>query len=231
MRHHKLVRLGWAAAILMTVAVTAAFAQPIDKRTYFTFNGPTAIPGVTLPAGQYLFRIADVSSRNIVQVLSHDGTKAYASFFVMRAERMQPPRDAEIRFLETAAGQPAAVKTWWYPGERGGYEFVYPKEQARRLAKGTGQPVLTAEVTTPTPREAPPKEFARITPSGEEVTVHTEPMPEEALGPSVTGQVAPETTIARAELPRTGSNTPLLALLGLLFIATGAFIRGWRLNA
>jgi hypothetical protein len=32
-----------------------ASAQPLDKRTLFTFSGPIAVPGVTLPAGQDLF--------------------------------------------------------------------------------------------------------------------------------------------------------------------------------
>ena len=34
-------------------------AQTADRRTIFTFNGPVTLPGVTLPAGQYLFRLAD----------------------------------------------------------------------------------------------------------------------------------------------------------------------------
>src|SRR4029434_7122843 len=55
-------------------------------------------------------------------------------FFAMRAERFEPASTPEVRFMETAAGMPAAIKTWWYPGERSGYEFVYPKEQARWVA-------------------------------------------------------------------------------------------------
>ena len=36
-----------------------AQAQPADYRTYFTFSAPVTLPGVTLPAGRYLFRLAD----------------------------------------------------------------------------------------------------------------------------------------------------------------------------
>ena len=35
---------------------TTAHAQPVDNRTFFTFNPPVTFPGVTLPAGKYLFR-------------------------------------------------------------------------------------------------------------------------------------------------------------------------------
>ena len=55
------------------------------------------------------------------------------------AQRPKASDDAELRFLETPAGQPAAVKTWWYPGNTIGREFIYPKSQARRLAQGDEQ--------------------------------------------------------------------------------------------
>ncbi len=220
-------RLGCAAAILVVVASTA-IAQPSDKRTYFTFTGPTAVPGATLPAGKYLFRITnDTTSRNVIQVLSGDGKTPYAMFHTIRAERRDPARDPEVRFMETAVGMPNAVRTFWYPGERGGYEFTYPRDQARLLAKGTGQPVLTEE----------PK-LARITPTGEEVAVQPEPFKPEA--PSVVGEVAPPTlTIAepeapvsqqaRAELPKTASNLPLFAVAGLALLLGAALLRGVRL--
>ena len=43
---------------------------------------------------------------------------------------------------------PAAIKAWWYPGERMGYEFMYPRDQALRLALGASQPVLTTQAHT-----------------------------------------------------------------------------------
>ena len=59
------------AAMLACVAGTAA-AQPPDKRTFFTFSGPVALPGVTLPAGQYLFRL-DASRRLPIPRARDDG--------------------------------------------------------------------------------------------------------------------------------------------------------------
>jgi hypothetical protein len=47
-----------------------------------------------------------------------------------------------ILFSERASGSPQAVKVWYYPGERIGNEFVYPKSQAMRIAKETHQRVL-----------------------------------------------------------------------------------------
>ena len=43
---------GLACAVTVFVCLMAApvSAQPLDKRTLFTFSGPVALPGVTLPA-------------------------------------------------------------------------------------------------------------------------------------------------------------------------------------
>ena len=84
---------GLACAVAVFVCLMAApvSAQPLDKRTLFTFSGPVTLPGVTLPAGQYLFRLADPnSSSKVVQVLNADGTKPYGLFFTIPAERLEP---------------------------------------------------------------------------------------------------------------------------------------------
>jgi hypothetical protein len=71
-------------------------------------------------------------------------------FFTLSAKRFDPAPTPEIQFMETASGTPAAIRTWWYQGERTGYEFIYPKEQARRLAMAASQPALTTDAQTAT---------------------------------------------------------------------------------
>jgi LPXTG-motif cell wall-anchored protein len=223
-----IVRLIYAGVLLAWVMAGTAIAQtrPFDKRTYFTFNAPVAVPGVTLPAGKYLFRIVDTSGHNVVQVLNDNG-KTYALFFAYRPLRNEPSTAPEIRFMETAAGMPAAVHTWWYPGDRMGFAFAYPKEQARRLAQGTGQPVLAA--ITEYPMEP---ELEWIGPGGEETKI-AEAAPIEPAGPAQVGELAPPSLPIpepRAELPTTGSLTPLITLAGLALLAGAGAIRGFRLT-
>ena len=147
--------LMFAVAVLASIIATPATAQPADKRTVFTFSAPVALPGITLPAGQYEFRIVDITgSRNVVQVLSADGRDVHAIFLTRRVDRMDYPSEPEVSFLETAEGMPAALKAWWYPGERTGYEFVYPKDQAYRLAHGSGQPAQVAGLDSRRPEGA-----------------------------------------------------------------------------
>ena len=141
-----------AAAVLLTMSATPALAQTMDSRTEFTFNQPVEMPGVTLPPGTYIFRFVDATTgRKVMQVQAKDASsKNYGLFMTISAQRPRASDDAELRFLETPAGQPAAVKTWWYPGNTIGREFIYPKSQAVRLAKATNSPVLTTQTATAT---------------------------------------------------------------------------------
>ena len=50
---------GWL--VMTTAAPTSAMTY--DKLTYLTFSGPVRIPGVTLNAGTYSFRLANQIGR------------------------------------------------------------------------------------------------------------------------------------------------------------------------
>jgi hypothetical protein len=66
-----LKRFVTASVLVVLVHVTASGASAFthDKRTYFTFNQSVALPGVTLPAGTYMFRLADPdTTRRVIQV-------------------------------------------------------------------------------------------------------------------------------------------------------------------
>jgi len=207
---------GLACAVAVFVCLVAApvSAQPLDKRTLFTFSGPVTLPGVTLPAGQYLFRLADPnSSSKVVQVLNADGTKPYGLFFTIPAERLEPASSPEVHFMETASGTPAAIRTWWYPGERRGYEFIFPKEQARRLAMGASQSVLTTDAQTTTTEQTNTADLSRVGSSGQEtdVSANAAPTPAAPSGTTQEGTIASSSlSIATPSIPVIGS-APALA--------------------
>jgi len=122
-------------AVLMTGSASAQGMVP-DQRTYFTFSAPVQLPGVTLPAGKYTFRLLDSqANRHVVQVFNADGTKIFATIMAIPAQRNDIAENPEIQFLETPADVPAAVDVWWYPGTKTGHEFVYPKDTAAKWAK------------------------------------------------------------------------------------------------
>ena len=182
-------------ASLYAVPVTA---QPLDKRVLFTFSAPVSLPGRTLPPGQYLFRIPDLtSSRNLVQVLSADGTKSYGVFFAIPARRLVVPDKPEVRFMETSANMTYAIRTWWYPGDSTGFEFIYPKDQARLLAQRSGHSVLTTQTQTKSAAETATDQLTRVSSSGQETNVDVKVAPVAATptGEAAGGEVAPDTLV------------------------------------
>ena len=242
-----------AAAILTLTSATPARAQggPMDSRTEFTFNQPVELPNVTLPPGTYIFRFVDATTgRKVMQVQAKDASsKTYGLFLTISAQRPRPSDDAELRFLETPAGQPAAVKTWWYPGNTIGREFIYPKDQARRLAKATNQPVLTTKAEDVSNDEMKSADLAYVSPSGQDTPLTDDQLVDAAANTPPVGAVTnaqsdtaaqntatagatatsgaarQEGTMARARLPKTSTPLAGIGLVGLFSLLGAATLR------
>ena len=54
-----LITMCCALAIATMLMVTGARADEYTKQTFLTFSGPVQVPGMTLPAGTYMFKLAD----------------------------------------------------------------------------------------------------------------------------------------------------------------------------
>jgi len=232
-----------SALAVLTVGISGtAHAQTVDQRTYFTFSAPVQLPGVTLPAGKYLFRLADpTTGRKVISVLSADGRTPLAMLHTIPNRMAEAPRDAEIRFMETPANMAPAVKTYWYAGSSTGYEFIYPRQQALQLARATSQPVLTTNTET---KEFETADLSRISGSGvpAAVVVEDAPAPVAVTGRAQQGEVAPAGSSApfaaaqdpqaderarrstRTQLPQTASGTPSLVLVGALTMLAGVVL-------
>jgi LPXTG-motif cell wall-anchored protein len=242
LRH--LTILSTVAALTLT-AVTAQ-AQPADYRTYFTFSAPVVLPGVTLPAGTYLFRLADPNTgRKVINVLSGDGKQSLAMLHTIPNQLRDAPQNAEVRFMESPANMPLPIKAWWYPGKGIGYEFIYPRAQALALAKVTSEPVLTTVAET---RDLETADLARITAAGPAVPVIVDENPAPIVtprGPVQQGEIVvddatrvrPVPQQARADdgasaqrttLPQTASTRPAVAAFGGAALIAGVALLLWR---
>src|SRR5262249_39285708 len=135
-----------AAALVACFASAAAAQSTYAKTTYLTFSGPVSLPNMTLPAGTYTFQLADPdTSRKVIMVKDKESGKPYGLFLTIPNQKMEPSDKPTVMFAETPKGMAPAVRAWFYPGERTGYEFIFPRSQAMKIAKASHQPVLTAE--------------------------------------------------------------------------------------
>jgi hypothetical protein len=208
------------ATILCLLAVYVlslpqATADDWNRETVVTFSGPVEVPGVgaqNLPAGTYVFKIFDSQSdRHIVQIFNQDKTHVFTTILAIPNYRLKTTDKTVITFRERPAGQPEALRAWFYPGREWGEEFVYAKSRAVELAKETNEPVLA----TPIELASAPIEALKtapveaIDPKGERVELAqvVEPPPVAAAEP-VAAPVE--------RLPKTASSLPLIGLIGLL---------------
>jgi hypothetical protein len=225
-------------AVLGTAFSSTAKADEWNRKTVITFSGPVEIPGVHLQgyavllAGTYVFKILDSQSdRHIVQIFSQDEKTVYATILAIPNYRLKATDKTVMTFRERPAGEPEALRAWFYPGREWGEEFVYPKARAVVLAKETNTPVLFM------PAEIAPEVTVAIVTPAEPVVVALAAAPVMAIRPSgdeiqltevVTAPPA-AVTVAQAApvetLPATGSSMPLVGLLGALAVA-GALTLG-----
>ncbi|MGD1095437.1 MAG: hypothetical protein ABSB35_26015 [Bryobacteraceae bacterium] len=234
-------------AVLCMALLGAAFspnakADDWNRKTVVTFSGPVEIPGVhlqgwgVLPAGTYVFKILDSQSdRHIVQIFSQDELTVYATILAIPNYRLQATDKTTITFRERPAGEPEALRAWFYPGRNSGEEFVYPKARAMELAKAENTPVLFTPVEIPVEVAEPVKSadepvvvqlkqapIITVQPTGEEVQLAQVVTP-----PPAETEVATATppTVVATNLPATASTLPLIALFGLLALVGALTIR------
>lgn len=212
----------------------AAFAPNMladqwNKRTILTINEPVQVPNKVLQPGTYVMKLLDSpSNRNIVQIFDQNEQHLITTVLAIPNYRLQPTGKTQFGFWETPAGQPKALRSWFYPGDNFGQEFAYPKNEAMQIAATNNQPVPTtyaqseADLTTAkvgtvdqtgTEREIPAQtqQMAQNTPPPQPEPQATTPAPAPAPEPAATPQ----------NLPHTASPLALIGLIGL--ISLGAY--------
>lgn len=117
-----------AAALAVDAHTLHGFDRPTDLNhtTVIRFAGDVRLPGARLPAGTYVFMLADpVHARALVTIASRDRRDLVVMTFTRIVNRPSSVRQGDaILFGEDLDGA-ARVATWWPSGETTGREFVY----------------------------------------------------------------------------------------------------------
>jgi hypothetical protein len=223
------IGIGLCLTVLCATAAQKATADPMNHKTIVTFSAPVEVPGVgqhMLPAGTYMFKLLDSpSDRHIVQIFSEDGNHVYTTILAIPNYRLKTTGDTVMTFRERPAGQPEALKAWFYPGQDWGEEFVYERSRAIELAKESNETILSTPVTL---ADAPAEvlntaPFEAVSPTGETVDTATVVQ----LPPAYASAQAKSEPVLMASLPKTASQLPLIGLLGLLALVGGFVLTGF----
>ena len=151
--------------VSLFLLATGTRADEFDKKTIVTFSGPVQVADTQLPAGTYVFKLADTSDHHVVEIFNADETQVIATIMATPGySRLTPAGKTVVRFAETSdrseasgtiPGNGIPIKEWFYPGENFGQELpVVPQSQVAAL-----QPEPVAEPATP---PAPQAESPRL---------------------------------------------------------------------
>jgi hypothetical protein len=218
--------------VLCLFVAPKAKADAWDRKTIVTFTEPVEVPGVgaqILPPGTYVFKVLNAASdRHTIQIFNANETEVLTTILAIPNYRLHPSDKTVITFEERPAGQPQALKAWFYPGREIGEQFVYAQPRAIELAKQENEDVLTMPAATDNGSlESAPVEA--VTPSGDteasSQVIQGPPPAEVAQAAPPPAPVAQEPALATS-LPSTASNLPLIGLIGLLTLGGGIAVSG-----
>lgn len=208
MRGVRLTIGAMALAAALVPAVRAQDTAEARRLTLLTFSAPVQLPGVTLPAGTYRFEMADINNAaHTVRVLTEDSQKVMGTFHTIPStlpQRDLTKQDSLVMFAERPAGMPQAAREWFYPGRSIGEEFVYPKDQALKIAQANCTSVAAEENEKVSRVEGCDKPNAQAAPAAGSRAA-TEPAP---AAPANADVKTAETTTARAEQEPTPAPAP-----------------------
>jgi LPXTG-motif cell wall-anchored protein len=208
------------AALIGAVGLSGIRADEWTKTTKVTFSDAVQVPGTVLPPGTYTFRLMDsTSNRHIVQVFNEDGTHLITTILAIPNYQLQVSGKTILAFDERPAGEPEALKAWFYPGDNFGQEFVYPKAEAAALSTANNTTVPSTDT------EPAPQPVAETAPA-------PAPAPEPVVAPvqqQTDAQPSPahEAPPPAQQLPQTGSDLPLIGLTGLLALGGALALRSF----
>jgi LPXTG-motif cell wall-anchored protein len=207
-------------------------ADQWDKKTILTFSGPVQVGKTVLPAGTYVFKLADTMNRNIVQIFNEDESHIFATINALPDYRLEPTGHTVIKFAENEDGSQmngtlpeggVPIREWFYPGDEFGQMFriqAVPQQIAEAAPAPEPEAALAPEAAAPEPAPEPQAEAPAPEPQAPAVTTPETPAPQaEEPAPAPQEQTEPQ------QLPQTGSQLPLAGLIGVLSLAAFALLR------
>ena len=109
-----------------TIDVTVTGRAEVAGSTaehFLTFSGPVQLPGVSLAAGTYIFRVVVPS---VIQVVAADRSEVFAMFTAMPAVRRDASSGYGVTLTANRYDAPVRLAKLFTPGSSTGFEFIYP---------------------------------------------------------------------------------------------------------
>ena len=242
MKHFRTIASVAFAGCISFALLPSLQADDWNKKTTLTVNEPLQVPScctpdhtVTLQPGEYVMVLLDsLSDRHIVRIFDKDQQHVMTTILAIPNYRLQPTGKTVFQYWEVPAGQPKALRAWFYPGDNFGQEFAYAKQTAVQIAAFVKVPVPAIAVETSGEEDLKSAPIVAVDQSGKTTelvatlpervsdaalrpAIHLEPLQEQTADRAT--PVAVETPAPAETLPHTASAMPLIGLVGLVSLA------------
>jgi LPXTG-motif cell wall-anchored protein len=227
MKHFRNIAFAALAGCIGFALLPSLQADEWNKKTTLTINEPLEVPScctpdhtVILQPGEYVIVLVDsLSDRHIVRIFDKDQKHVMTTILAIPNYRLKATDKTSFGFWEVPAGQPAALRAWFYPGDNFGQEFAYPKQKAAEIAAFVKAPVPAIVVETVAEEDLRTAPLVVVQETGVTQPVAVVAVAEVAPTPAPVPEAAPVTPEPVATLPQTASNMPLVGLAGLASLA------------
>src|SRR6266545_4847652 len=212
MKHFRSIALVAFAGCTGLALLPSLQADTWNKKTLLTVNETIQMPScctpdhtVTLPPGKYVMVLVDsLSDRHIVRVFAEDETTVITTVLAIPNYRLQPTGQTVLQYWEVPAGQPKALRAWFYPGDNFGQEFAYPKQAAAQIAAFVKTPVPAIAIETVAVEDLRTAPLVAVDEGGKATELTTAlPMrtPDPALQPAMPTEAVQPAPAAEAQAP------------------------------
>jgi hypothetical protein len=124
MKHYIPAFAALAVSFMSSALVPALKADPLNKKTEITIDQPIAVEGTVLLPGSYVIKVLDSpGDRSIIQIFDAETDHLINTILAIPAYRVIPAEEDTFEFYASRDGQPKALHTWFYPGDRNGFDF------------------------------------------------------------------------------------------------------------
>ena len=210
-----------------------AAAGATGSASKFNVSEATEVPGLTLQPGSYSIHIVDHLAERYVVRVDDPQSNSHSTFLAIPNPNIPKPANAGEVSWTSAPGGKEYMRGWLFRGEPAVLEFVFPKDDAVAIAKSNEAKVPAIDPAS----EGRPADIKGLSKSDLEL-VNLWLLSSTHVGPGdASGGIKAEhyQQVASASnkpkigrLPQTGSNLPLIALLGALSFIAAFGVRFYR---
>jgi hypothetical protein len=213
---------------LMLLVAAISWADDWNKKTVLTVNEAIQVPGTVIQPGTYVMKLVDSQAdRHIVRIMNEREDEVITTILAIPNYRLKPTDKSQFQFWETPAGNPRALRAWFYPGDNFGQEFAYPKDMSAKIAEYTHVDVPSTPATKEVELATAP--VVEVDKSGTEkpleARVYTAPAPEPVAAPAPEPVAAEPVVADRPAMPATATSLPALALAAFFALGAGFALR------